>query len=107
MPTGYFDVVYSIYAIGWTVDLQNTFDLISAYLKPDGVFIFSWDHPFMHCVDVQGEKMIFSGSYFEQELITFMRTGSEKGAGQSPAAYEEGGNPLTLYNRRLSDYRGR
>ena len=34
LPTGYFDVVYSIYAIGWTVDLQKTFDLISVYLKP-------------------------------------------------------------------------
>ena len=80
LPTGSFDVVYSIYAIGWTVDLQKTFDLISVYLKPGGVFIFSWDHPFMHCVDVQDEKLIFSGSYFEQEPFTFMRTGSGKGA---------------------------
>jgi SAM-dependent methyltransferase len=104
LPTGYFDVVYSIYAIGWTVDLQKTFDLISVYLKPGGVFIFSWDHPFMHCVEVQDDKLIFSGSYFEREPFTFMRTGSGKGAGRSPAAYEEGGNPLTLYNRRMSDY---
>ena len=50
IPTGYFDVVYSIYAIGWMVDLQKTFDLISTYLKQDGIFIFSWNHPFMHCV---------------------------------------------------------
>jgi SAM-dependent methyltransferase len=104
LPTGYFDVVYSIYAIGWMVDLQKTFDLISTYLKPGGVFIFSWDHPFMHCVDVQDEKLIFSGSYFEQEPFTFTRTGGGKGAGRGPAAYEEGGNSLTLYNRRLSDY---
>jgi len=88
LPIGYFDVVYSIYAIGWTMDLQKTFDLISCYLKPGGVFIFSWDHPFMHCVDVHDEKLIFSGDYFEKEPFTF----------------EKGGHPVTLYNRRLSDY---
>ena len=88
LPESYFDVVYSIYAIGWTTDLQTTFRLISTYLKPGGTFIFSWDHPFMHCVDVEGEKLIFSGNYFEHEPFTF----------------EKGGNPVTLYNRRLSDY---
>lgn len=54
------------YAIGWTVDLQMTFDLISSYLKIGGVFIFSWDHPFMYCVDTESEKLIFSGSYFKK-----------------------------------------
>lgn len=104
LPAGYFDVIYSIYAIGWTVDLQKTFDLISGYLKPGGVFIFSWDHPFMHCVDMQDKQLIFSGSYFEPEPFTFMRTGAGKGAGRGPTTHEEGGSPLTLYNRRLSDY---
>jgi len=104
LPTEYFDVVYSIYAIGWTIDLQKTFDLISSYLKPGGMFIFSWDHPFLHCVDVQDEKLIFSGSYFEKEAFTFTRTSAGKGVGRSPSAYEEGGNALTLYNRRMSDY---
>ena len=104
LPEGYFDVVYSIYAIGWTVDLQMTFNLASSYLKSGGVFIFSWDHPFMHCVDVQDEKLIFSGSYFEHEPFTFTRTSSGKGAGRGPSNYEEDGNSLTLYNRRLPDY---
>lgn len=88
LSQNYFDVVYSIYAIGWTVDLQTTFNLISSYLKQDGVFIFSWDHPFMHCVDIDGEKLEFSGNYLENELFTF----------------EKGGNPVSLYNRKLSDY---
>lgn len=104
LPLNYFDVVYSIYAIGWTVDMQTTFNLVSSYLKKDGVFIFSWDHPFMHCVDVEDDKLIFSGSYFEKKPFTFMRTGAGKGAGRGPSAKEEGGNPLTLFNRRLSDY---
>lgn len=88
LPQCYFDVVYSIYAIGWTVDLQGTFNLIASYLKPGGVFIFSWDHPFMHCVDTKDEQLIFSGSYYEVE----------------PFSYIQRGNPVTLLNRRLSDY---
>lgn len=88
LPQGYFDVVYSIFAIGWTVDLHTTFHHISSYLKPGGVFIFSWDHPFMHCVEAEDERLVFSGSYYETEPFTF----------------EKGGNPVTLYNRRLSDY---
>ena len=33
IPENYFDVVYSIYAIGWTIDIQVTFNLISSYLR--------------------------------------------------------------------------
>ena len=88
LPNRYFDVVYSIYAIGWTLDLHGTFKLLSSYLKPDGVLIFSWDHPFMHCVEARDGQLIFSGSYNETEPFTF----------------HKGGNPVTLFNRRLSDY---
>jgi ubiquinone/menaquinone biosynthesis C-methylase UbiE len=88
LPKNYFDIAYSIYAIGWTTDLQTTFHLISSYLKKDGIFIFSWDHPFMHCVDIQDKKLIFEGCYFDEGLFTF----------------EIGGNLVSLYNRKLSTY---
>jgi SAM-dependent methyltransferase/GNAT superfamily N-acetyltransferase len=105
---GYFDIVYSIYAIGWTVDLQGAFNLISSYLKPDGVFIFSWDHPFLHCVDVEGEKLIFSGSYFETEPFTFHKGENRQKVRRSKKSITyttpDGSYPLTLFNRRLSDY---
>lgn len=45
LPNHYFDIVYSIYAIGWSTDLVKTLNLIFSYLKPAGCFIFSWDHP--------------------------------------------------------------
>ena len=45
LPLEYFDIVYSIYALGWTVDLQKTLSHIHSYLKPGGIFIFSWEHP--------------------------------------------------------------
>lgn len=31
IPENYFDVVYSIYAIGWTIDINTTFSLIASY----------------------------------------------------------------------------
>lgn len=41
IPKGYFDIVYSIYALGWTSNLGKTLELIYSYLKPGGSFIFS------------------------------------------------------------------
>lgn len=88
LPLGYFDIAYSIYALGWTTDLSVTLGLISSYLKQDGVFIFSWDHPFMHCVSPKETEYILDGGYFDNNLFTM----------------EKGGKPMSLYNRKLSDY---
>ncbi len=41
IPKGYFDIVYSIYALGWTSDLRKTLELIHSYVKPGGRFVFS------------------------------------------------------------------
>ncbi len=45
----YFDIVFSIYALGWTLDLDKTLNNVARYLKTGGIFIFSWDHPFNLC----------------------------------------------------------
>ncbi|GHU82956.1 hypothetical protein FACS1894196_2090 [Clostridia bacterium] len=108
LPQGYFDVVYSIYAIGWTVDLQATFHLIASYLKQGGTFILSWDHPLMHCVDAVDDTLIFSGSYHETGAFTFHKGENRQEVRQAKRsdayAPPKGAFPLTLYNRRLSDY---
>ena len=101
IPQNYFDVVYSVYAIGWTIDLEKTIGNAAQYLKQGGVYIFSWDHPFLHCVDLESvaisggnrtvtteERIIFSGNYLEEDYYTF----------------EKSGNPLTLQNRKVSTY---
>lgn len=88
LPKEYFDVAYSIYAIGWTVDLQTTFINIASYLKKDGVFIFSWDHPLMHCVEVRNDRIVFEGCYLNEEIFSFTQRG----------------NPVTVRNRKLSTY---
>lgn len=101
IPQNHFDVVYSIYAIGWTTDLKKTVKNVASYLKTGGVYIFSWDHPLLHCVDLESiaisggnrtvakeERIVFSGNYLEEDYYTF----------------EKNGNPLTLQNRKLSTY---
>ncbi len=104
IPENYFDIVYSIYAIGWTVDIQTTFHLVSSYLKQDGIFIFSWDHPLMHCIEASNNTLIFSGSYFKEKPFTFKKNVNIPANRTNPDLNKESGFPLTLYNRRLSDY---
>ena len=88
IPKDYFDVVYSIYAIGWTTDLQETFNHVASYLKKDGIFIFSWDHPLMHCVDYKEDKIVFEGSYLNEDIFSYIQRG----------------NPVTVKNRKMSTY---
>lgn len=86
IPENYFDVVYSDYAIGWTVDIEQTFRNVASYLKPGGIFVFSWDHPLMHCVEAIEGEAIFTGCYLEEDMFSF----------------EKGNKPVTLQNRKFS-----
>lgn len=88
LPKKYFDIVYSIYALGWTTDLKSTIANIYSYLKPGGTFIFSWDNPLMRCLDSTDEKLLFTGSYTTDESISFIQRGQ----------------PVTIRNYRLSTY---
>ena len=67
LPTDYFDLVYSVYGIGWTTDLDKTFRRIYSYLKKGGAFVFGWSHPIHKCVSVEDGRLIFSNSYFNEE----------------------------------------
>lgn len=87
IPTDYFDYVYSIYAIGWTTDLEGTFCRISSYLKKDGVFIFSWSHPIHRCVTEDNGRFVFKKSYFDEDWY--------------PVAVE---GELLLADRKISTY---
>ncbi|KGR73565.1 class I SAM-dependent methyltransferase [Ureibacillus manganicus] len=71
IPKQYFDVVYSIYAIGWTTDLATTFGLIHSYLKPGGYFIFSWDHPLYAHLKSQNGQIYLDGSYQNEGVIKY------------------------------------
>lgn len=88
IPKQYFDYVYSVYAIGWTTDLNQTFYNISSYLKKDGIFIFSWSHPIHKCVSVENEELIFRNSYFDEGWYSVAMADKE----------------IMLSNRKLSTY---
>jgi Methylase involved in ubiquinone/menaquinone biosynthesis len=72
IPKNYFDFVYSIYAVGWTTDLEKTFCRIASYLKKDGAFIFSWSHPIHKCVYTENDIHIFKKSYFDESRYSMV-----------------------------------
>lgn len=97
IPIEYFDFVYSIYGIGWTTDLQGTFNKIASYLKKDGIFIFSWNHPLYHCVArsadlsqniIENDQLVFGISYFDETYFTLFLDEGE----------------MILCNRKISTY---
>lgn len=88
LPTDYFDLVYSIYGIGWTTDLNKTFQNIYTYLKKGGVFLFSWSHPIHKCVSIENGRLLFHNSYFNEEWYSADMREQE----------------MTLSNRMMSTY---
>lgn len=90
IPEDYFDFVYSIYAIGWTTDLDGTFNRIASYLKKDGIFIFSWSHPIHKCVVTENNRFSFNKCYFDESLYAV------------PLDFSKG--ELMLSDRKLSTY---
>jgi cyclopropane fatty-acyl-phospholipid synthase-like methyltransferase len=90
IPAQYFDYVYSIYAIGWTADLDGTFCRIASYLKKDGVFIFSWSHPIHKCIVEENGRFVFQKSYFDESWYL--------------VPHDFCGGTLMLQDRMLSTY---
>jgi len=97
IPKDYFDYVYSIYGIGWTTDLQGTFNKIASFLKKDGIFIFSWHHKLNYCVAwscsqrqdvIENDQLVFNKSYFDESYFTMPVDGSK----------------IILCNRKISTY---
>lgn len=88
LPSHYFDIVYSIYALGWTIDLEQTLTHIYNYLKPGGVFIFSWEHPMHDRVDYEDSSFKFKKSYNKE----------------GPEYNEAWHTQVIIYHRKLSTY---
>ena len=68
IPENYFDLVLSIYSLGWTPDLPRTIMLTYSYLKPGGIFIFSWEHPAYRSLSYEAQtgKYVFDISYSDE-----------------------------------------
>lgn len=63
------DCVFSIYALGWTPEPKQTLGNIYDYLKPGGLFVWSWDHSFFTDVQYEDGKFVVAHSYHEERLI--------------------------------------
>jgi SAM-dependent methyltransferase len=68
IPENYFDLIVSIYSLGWTPDLSHTLALVNSYLKPGGIFIFSWEHPVYRSLRYEPDisKYVFETSYLDE-----------------------------------------
>ena len=63
IPTGYFDLVFSIWGLGWTTDLPATLDLVADYQKPGGTFLVSGEHPAYSCLEWKEQHYAVSAPY--------------------------------------------
>ena len=88
LPHGHFDLIVSIYGIGWTMDLDKTIIHMSEYLKPGGRLVFTWDNPLMQCIVSQKNQYILSQSYVKEQDIKISNNGE----------------PFSLHNWKLSTY---
>ena len=88
IPHRHFDLVFSIYGLGWSTDLDKTIKLIGEYLKPGGRLIFSWDNPLMQCVDSVDGRYVLGRSYVDERVID----------------YEKKNASFRLHNWKLSTY---
>jgi SAM-dependent methyltransferase len=88
LPVNYFDIAYAIYALGWTIDLSRTLKHVYEYLKPGGVFIFSWEHPMHDRLVYKNSSFIFNKSYTVE----------------GPEYNEAWHKTVIIYHRKLSTY---
>lgn len=72
LPNNYFDYIVSIFSIGYTSSIIDTFQNAYKYLNDNGSMIISWTHPFYYCLSVEDNKVIINKSYFNEksEIIT-------------------------------------
>lgn len=63
IPAGHFDLVFSIWGMGWTTDLPATLALVAEYLRPGGCFLLSGEHPAYGCLEWDGRQYVVSQSY--------------------------------------------
>jgi SAM-dependent methyltransferase len=66
IPASHFDLVFSIYGLGWTVDLPTTMGLVARYLRPGGYFLLSGEHPVYSCLEWNGAQYAISDPYFAE-----------------------------------------
>jgi hypothetical protein len=89
IPSACFDLVFSIWGLGWTTDLPATLALIADYLRPGGCFLVSGEHPAYSCLEWNGKQYVVSDPYFAE----------------GPREYASWkGVPIVIHRRTLSTF---
>jgi SAM-dependent methyltransferase len=65
IPAAHFDLVFSIYGIGWTTDLPATLALAARYLRPGGTLLFSGEHPLYGCLEHDNGRYVVARPYLQ------------------------------------------
>jgi SAM-dependent methyltransferase len=63
IPSDYFDLVFSLWGLGWTTDLPATMALVTEYLRPGGYFLLSGEHPAYSCLEWNGSQYVVAEPY--------------------------------------------
>ncbi len=71
-----FDIVFSAYAFQYSPNLGKVFQQVNRVLKKDGLFVFSFDHPFYLLIDPISKKVI--NSYFDTGRHELVETWQDK-----------------------------
>jgi len=66
IPNNLFDLVFSIYGIGWTTDLAATLALTYEYLCPGGSLLISGEHPAYSCIEWNGAQYVVTAPYLAE-----------------------------------------
>jgi len=73
-----FDIAISTFALDWMQDLNAAFKEAYRILKPNGIFVFSMQHPIYNLLgaeDLDLKELKISVSYFEKEVTFVESTG--------------------------------
>lgn len=62
------DTVFSIYGLGWTTDVDSVLHNINSYLKINGKFVWSWEHPIYPRVEYKNGQFAVTQSYHDEGL---------------------------------------
>ena len=84
-----YDIALSLYALGWSVDLDAALAHIARYLRPGGILVFSWEHPVFRCLKSKHKELILESSYSVEGPIESMSWN---------------GGPIVMHARKLSTF---
>ncbi|MBI3957104.1 MAG: class I SAM-dependent methyltransferase [Candidatus Kerfeldbacteria bacterium] len=70
LPLKNIDVAFSIFALGWSTNIPLTLKCVYRYLKPNGAFVMSWEHPAFRHIDFVHHRYSPVSPYWQDDFRT-------------------------------------